>query len=856
MKKCINKVFYKLLPLAVCFQVSTMLALTSPERFLGHRVGADRKLARYDRVIEYFELLSDESDRVFLDTVGTSTLGKPIIMVVVSSSGNMSRLDHYRAVSRRLADPRKTDREEAEKLIEQGKIFVMLLCNQHSTEIASSNAVMELAYTLAAGLDPESERALDDVIVMIVPSANPDGQQIVVDYYNKYLGTDYEGSMIPWLYHHYAGHDINRDWFFLNLAETNALVDAMYGDWHPQALVDVHQMGSAGVRMFVPPFFGPPNPNNPPLIWNQIEILGSAMKYGLAAAVKTGVVSNAYYSAWYQGSVRPNATQHNITALLTESASVQIATPIFIDPSELRGTEKGLPEYGPQLNFIEPWPGGWWRLRDIVEYQLISQKALVSACSKYRREFLTGFYSMAEDALRLSEKGAPYAYLVPPDQRDPGSAARMLKMFERSRCEMHRAEIPFQIEVRTYPAGTIVLKLDQPYGRFIKDLLERKDYPEMQKYPGGPPMPPYDNAGWTVGLMMGVEVVEVAEPFEAQLELLQAAPQAPTVSSGGPALLDCRDVNAYRAANRLLAEGGRIWRYHRPIEALDRKWPAGTFYLEGDPSLLRRVADTCRVSFHAVSRPPDGDRLPLNPGKIGLYRGWIPNIDEGWTRLVLDRFEFDHERLTNRRVKKGKLIADYKVIILPSMGAEMIIEGAHKESASASLRKMPPEYQGGIGNEGVKALERFVRAGGTLICLREACSLPVREFHIPVRENLTGVNREDFFCPGSLLRLAVDNSHPVGYGMPEEAAAFYSSGFPLATMIPGTSDVDRRVVARYPKEDLLLSGWIIGEKLLKSKPAVVDVRLGAGHLVLCGFGVQNRAQTYGSFKLLFNAIYR
>jgi Zinc carboxypeptidase len=856
MKKKGRLWFFSLLLLVAVFYASTTQALTSPEQFLGHRVGADRKLAPYAKVNEYFKVLSRESDRVRLETVGTTTLGKPIIMAVVSSSANMARLDHHRDISRRLADPRKTDRETAERLIEQARIFVMLLCNQHSNEIASSNAAMELAYDLAEGSDSENERALEDVIVMIVPSANPDGQQMIVDYYNKYVGTQYEGGRLPWLYHHYAGHDNNRDWFFLNLAETDALVDVLYGDWHPQVLVDVHQMGSTGVRMFVPPFFGPPNPNNPPLIWNQIELLSTAMKYGLAEAGKTGVGSNAYYSAWYQGSVRPNATQHNITALLTENASVRIGTPIFIDPSELSGTEKGLPDYSPQLNFTEPWPGGWWHLRDIVEYQNISQKALIRASSKYRREFLSNFYGMAEDALSLSERGAPYAYLVPPDQIDPGSTARMLKIFERTRCEMHRAVVPFKVGARTYPEGTVVLKLDQPYGRFVKDLLERKEYPDVRKYQDGPPMPPYDNAGWTVGLMMGVEVIEVSQPLEARLELIVSDWQAPAAISVNSALLDCGDVNACRAVNRLLKEGAGIWRYSDKIEALGLQWEAGTFYIEAEPSLLSRTADSCKVNFRAVNSPPDGDRLKLEPGKTGLYRGWIPCADEGWTRLVLDRFEFDYERLTNQRIKKGKLNADYKVIVLPSLGAESIIKGAHLESDNAGLRNVPPEYREGIGEEGVNNLERFVRAGGTLVCLRSSCSLPVEEFKIPVRKDLKGVKREDFFCPGSLLRLTVDNKHPVGYGMPEEAAAFYSSGYPLATMIPGAIDTDRRVVARYPKQDLLLSGWIIGDKHLQGKPAVVDVKLGAGHIVLCGFGVQNRAQTYGTFKLLFNAIYR
>ncbi len=832
--------------------MTAAFALTSPEQFLGHRVGEDRRLVRYDKVIEYLELLGSESPRVRNERVGASTLGHPLMLTVISTEENMRALDRYRQIARRLVDPRQLKPGEAEKLIGEGKVFLLILCNQHSTEIASSNMAMELAHSLASLSQPGMDRWLKDVIVMIVPSANPDGQMLVVDHYNKYLGTPYEACNLPFLYHHYAGHDINRDWFTLNLRETDALVDLLYGNWHPQVLVDVHQMGATGVRMFVPPFFDPVNPNNHPLIWDQIEVLGSFMKFRLHDAGKTGVIDHAYYSGWYQGSIRPNATQHHITALLTENASVNLASPIFVDPSELNGTSKGLPEYGPRMNFTNPWKGGWWRLRDIVDYQLVACGALVESCSKQREHFLRNFHRMSAETIALPDSGlVPYAYLVPPDQFDPGAAARLLKVFERTRCELHRAEAPFVADRRQYPAGTIVLKLGQPYGRFIKDMLELKPYPEMREYPGGPPQPPYDNAAWTLQLLMGVEVVEVRQPFEAELSLLQSAPRPPAEADGSPALLDCRNIDSFRAVNLLLQAGAKVSRYEAAVENGPERLPAGAFLVEAPDKLMLQVADSCRVSFRPVKTVPTGARRQLRAGKIGVYRGWVPSSDEGWTRFVLDRFGFEHERLTNERVRMGNLNRDYAVIILPDLPPEAMTRGFNNGDA------MPPEYRGGFNTSGVRALEDFVRRGGTLITLREACRLVMNEFHLPVADALEGKTSSEFFCPGSLLELEVDDQHPLGWGMPARTACFFGDEVVLKTSLPRAGGPDRRVVARYGGKNghsILKSGWILGENHIQGMPAIVDVTLGQGHLVLCGLGVQHRGESWGTFKLLFNSI--
>ncbi len=834
--------------LAVFLSTTFAAAQQSPEQYFGHTVGADRKLVRHDKIIAYLRHLAEKSDRVHYEQIGTSTLGEPLGLVVISTRENMAQVVRYREITSRLTDPRTLNTVEAGKLAGQGKPFVLFLCNQHSTEIASSNMAAELAWDLATGRDPEMERALKDVFVMIVPSANPDGQRMIVDYYNKYLGTPYEGGPLPWLYHHYAGHDNNRDWFVLNLAENDALVKAMYWDWFPQALVDVHQMGMTGARMFVPPFFDPPNPNNHHLIWNQIELTGSYLKYRLSMAGKSGVINNAYFSGWYQGSVRPNATQHHITALLTESASVRIASPVYVDPAELHGNDKGLPRYGVNMNFTDPWPGGWWRLRDIVEYQLVALKALVRVVADNRELFLKNFYRMAAETVALPEHGAPYAYLVPPGQHDPGSTARMLKIFERTRCEIQRAAEAFSTaDGRRWPEGTLVLKVGQPYGRFVKDLLELKPYPDLRRWPGGPPLPPYDNAAWTVSLMMGVEVHEIAEPFEARLELLPGAPEPPASAQKSLSLLDTRDNNSFHAVNLLLERKVRVERLLRPFRLAGENYPAGCFVVRARIDVLSDVANRARVSFVPLDEVPDVPGRTLEGGRIGVYRGWVPSADEGWTRLVLDEFEFDYERLTNERVRDGNLIKDYAVIVLPSLGTGSMVDGRKGQD-------VPPQYRGGIGKEGVGQLKTFVEQGGTLVALRSACRLVIDNFDIPVFEELAGVSDKGFFCPGSLLKLEVDNKQPIGFGMPARAAAFVSGVVALGTRLPSAAGPGRRVVARYGPEKILLSGWILGDKLIEGKPAVVEVNMGRGNIVLCGFGVQNRAQAWGTFKLLFNGL--
>src|SRR6185436_13951232 len=358
--------------------------IQSPNDFLKLDIAADKVLADYKQISSYFRALDDASPRVAVETLGKTTLGEPMIMAVISSEENMKRLDRIKEVARRLSDPRGLSDDEANALIRDGKAIVVVTCNIHSTEIASSQMAMEWAYALATANDAETKRRLDNVVLLLVPSLNPDGQQMIVDYYRKYVGTPYEGGRLPWLYHHYVGHDNNRDWYMLTQAETRAMSRAVYHEWNPQVFVDEHQMGSEGPRMFIPPFADPVDPDVHPLIWREANLIGSNMAFRLEQANKSGLIYGYSFDAYWIGGTRNTGWWKNITGLLLETASPRIATPIYVEPSELHGGTKGLIEYKPTINHPNPWKGGWWRLRDVMDYERIASDALLEVASDRR----------------------------------------------------------------------------------------------------------------------------------------------------------------------------------------------------------------------------------------------------------------------------------------------------------------------------------------------------------------------------------------------------------------------------------------------------------------------------------------
>jgi hypothetical protein len=841
--------------------------LESPEKFAGFRMGTDKKLLRWDRIVEYMRLAAAASPRVRVEELGKTTNGHPFVVVTIASPSAMQDLSRYQQVQRRLAYPAGLGEVEAERILQDQKAVLLITCNIHSTEIASSQMVLELVHRLATEDSPWVRQVLDNVIFLLVPSLNPDGQVIVTDHYLRSVDTPWEYSFLPELYHKYTGHDNNRDAFMNTQVESRLINKLCYKDWFPHVFLDEHQMGNSGARIFVPPFKDPINPNVDPRIWQLNGLLGYAMGAALHDRGYTGVINDAMYTSWWQGGFLMQAWWHNMVGLLTEVASVQIATPVEQERARLgepprapelsleqqreqaqrRDPRRPLPpprDVTPRNTYPRPWLGGRWTLRDIIDYELAATYGLLEAVAGNRQLLVRSFYRMNRNQIELGAREPPYAWVIPKTQHDPPVAARLVQLLEEQGAEVHQAADNFTTGGKTFPAGSYVLLMAQPFRPFIKDLLEKQTYPVQRSSPGGPVERPYDVTGWTLPYQMGVEAVEVAKKFEAKLELLKTIPAPPgrfdSGNSRNPAGFDIptRFNNTSIALNRLLKAGS------------DVSWRADAVFVRARAGLREQLEDWTRglgIDARAVLAAPAEPGRKLRPVRLAFYAPWQPNMDEGWTRWLLEQYEFPYARLRAAELKAGKLNERFDAVLLADQSKTSLLRGIDTQWTR-------PEHRGGLGPEGVAALKDFVRGGGTLITLGSSSLLPIEEFPLPLKNALKDLRPDQFSCPGSILKIFVDTAAPAGYGMRETASAVFFNDVAFEPA-PALGESAVRTLARYPAAEVLRSGWIGGEQHLRDRIAAAEVTLGKGRVVLLGFSPQHRAQPHGTFKLLFNSIH-
>ncbi len=838
--------------------------VTPPEDFFGFQLGSDRKIARWDRIVEYFRELERQGDKIKVVDMGPSTEGNPFLLVVISSAENLRNLKRLREVNLRLSDPRGLT-EEAEALIREGRAVICQSMSLHATEIGGTQMAPELAYNLLTRGDEETRRILENVVFLMVPCFNPDGQIMVADWYNRWLGTEYEGCSLPWLYHKYVGHDNNRDAFQTNMVESKYMASILFRDWIPQAYIDHHHMGSYGARFYVPPYCEPIHPHADPLIWREHSWYGAHMAYRLEEAGKTGVLNAAQYLAWGHLGFHWITGYHNIAGMLTESASARLATPLYIHYSQLRGDRREtLASYDPQTNFPHPWPGGWWRLRDIVEQQKIAAWAALDLAARHRETVLRNAYLKAKRQTERGEQGSPSAYVIPRDQHEPLTTAKLMKKLLVQGIEIHVAREAFEADGVQYPAGSYVIFLAQPKSGLVKTLLGRTLYPDNVWTWGRARSPhrPQDTATDTMAEFMGVRVDPIdgciGGSFEKVVEAEVPEGRVTSESEHGY-VLDCRLNDSFAAVNRLLAIGAKVWRVTGAIETGGLSFPPGSFLVqEVEHGFLKGLAEEVHLLFHPLSEDVE-EKQPVRQPRLGMYqRYWGGNIDEGWTRWLLEQFEFPYTTLMDGDIKKGGLRDRLDVVILPSdptpfITGEGVEEWWKEHRPYWPVPVYPPEYRSGIGNEGAEALKKFVEEGGTLIAFNEACNFAIDSLGLKVRNVLADAPSTEFFCPGSTLRTRVDVCNPLGYGMPEESLIFFWDS-PAFEILPSGFNERYEVIVSYPDRDILQSGWLIGEDRLRRRAAMVSAHFGEGRVVFIGFRVQHRAQTHGTFKLLFNSL--
>ncbi|MBM3312402.1 MAG: peptidase M14 family protein, partial [Candidatus Aminicenantes bacterium] len=681
--------------------------VTSPEEHFGFRLGSDRKIASWDKMVAYYNLLAKESGQVKVVDMGPTTMGNPFLLVLVSAPENLAAADRLRTVGLRLSDPRGLGEAEAKKLVAQGKAVVCQSMSLHATEIGGAQMAPELVYDLVTRTDDEARRILENVIFLLVPSFNPDGLIMVADWYAKTLGTEYEGAGLPWLYHKYAGHDNNRDAFMTNLVESQYMAQILFRDWVPQAYVDHHHMGSYGARIYVPPYAEPIRPLADPLIWREHSWYGAHIAYKEEEAGLSGILNMAQYSGWGHFGFHWITPFHNIAGMLTESASAKLATPLFIHPDQLRGGSRGLPAYEEQTTFPNPWPGGWWRLRDIVDRQKTSAWAVLDLAARNKETVLWNAYLKAKRQTERGAGGKPAAYAIPSGQHDPLTVLKCVNKLLLQGVEVHEAPKGFTAaNGMTYGPGSLVVSLAQPKMGLIRYLLGRTFYPDNSytRDAEGNPIRPYDMATDTMAEFMGVR----ADPLEAAVSAGLRKLAGPVTAAGTAVkgakgyVFDGRLNDSFTAASLLLDKGVAVRRVDRAGEGLR----PGDFIIPAGPeTAIFEVAKRTGVDFKPLDRDAAAASRELKRMRVGLYQRYRGgNMDEGWTRLLLEQFALPYATIRDAEIKKGGLESAYDAVILPDDSTAAITGEPSAERGGGSGRPpeaVPPEFRSGLGPEGV-----------------------------------------------------------------------------------------------------------------------------------------------------------
>jgi hypothetical protein len=841
-------------------------SITKPEDFFGFKPGADGRLFTYEKQIEYFSILDKQSDRLLMMEIGKSSLGKPMFIVFVSSSENIKNLDRLKEINRKLAIDSKLSDVDLKNLVKEGKVFVLATLSIHATEVAPAQASPLVVYDLISTNDSHKLKILDEVVYMMVPTINPDGMDLIVDNFNKYKGTKYEGSSLPGVYHKYVGHDNNRDYLFLSQSESRAISTISSTTWYPQVFIDQHQMGSDGPRYFVPPYHDPIAENIDPDIYNWIGIFGQNELNDMTSAGLKGVTQRNTFDAYWLGSTK-TCIFKNVIGFLNEAASAQIAKPIFIEPTELKTSGKGLSEYKMGTNMVAPWPGGWWRLGDIVEYEIKSMESILNTSFQYKERILTFRNEICKREVAKGQNQPPYYFIVPENQLDQSELVGMVNLLREHGIEVYKLTTDYVLENITYKKGDIVVPLAQPFREFVKEVLEAQKYPERHFTPNGELIEPYDVTSWSLALQKGLIIKQIDtrnQDFEGKIDRITS-----TYSLSNPyvnsefIVLSSTNNQSYKLAFSAMYKGLKVDRCEKEFELNGSKIPAGSFIIKKQEKISEVVAN---ANFPLLY----GDKLPeieikqVAMPRIGLVESYNNAVDAGWTRFNLDDYGISYTILRPGDFELADLKGKYDILIFPDENASILKEGRRKRDNQFIVPNYPPEYAKGMGLKGFDNLMTFIGNGGIIISWGESTALfegtlsikdakTTEEFRLPFRNSVEQLVKNGLKCPGSLVQMNLAKNHPITYGVPSPIGIYYDCSNAFTTSIP-TFDMDRKVLGYFGEDNLLLSGYIAGEKNLFNKSALIWLKKGKGQLVLFGFSPIFRASVPLNYKLLYNAL--
>jgi hypothetical protein len=927
----------------LCFQTFLLACLartafagdriTSPKEQFGFNIGDDYQLVNYTQLAEYWKKLALQSERMTLEEIGRTSEGRTMLMAVITSPENQRQLQRHREISRKLALAEGVSEAQARELAREGRAVVWIDGGLHATEVLGAQQLIETVYQSLSLNDPETLRFLRDVILLVACS-NPDGMELVSDWYMRVPDPEKRSTAnVPRLYQKYAGHDNNRDFYMSTQPETEAINHVFYHEWFPQIVYNHHQTGPAGTVLFAPPFRDPFNYHFDPLVPVGIDLIGAAMHNRFVTEGKPGATmrSGAGYSTWFNGGLRTTVYFHNMIGLLTET--IGNPTPVdipFVPRNQL-----------PHGDLPMPIPPQKWHFHQSVDYSVTANRAVLDVASKYREELLFNIYRMgmnsidrgsrdswtvephviaavlakeaadrkkqpgneaAEGAQKVADQrfGAaplkyyemlrdpaardPRGYIIASDQPDFLTATKFVNALIKNGITVQRATSPFGIQGRTYPAGSYVVKTAQAFRPHILDMFEPQDHPDDLLYPGGPPRPTYDSAGWTLAYQMGVQFDRVLEGFDGPFEKVNGLAKPPPGridgTQGAGYMLSHRLNDSFLAVNRLLAAGEDVYWLAAPVDADGMDFTEGSLFVpngKGAARQVRQLVDATGLDFVAISRRPAVDARRLRKVRIGLWDRYGGSITSGWTRWVLDQFDFPLELVYATTLDAGNLAAKYDVLIFPS-GAippkDRTGTGAGQERdrppdprrQAVDPSTIPAEYRSRLGEisteKTIPRLRQFAEEGGTLIAIGTSTSLAYH-LNLPIANALVehkpdgteqAIGREKLYVPGSLLRAQLDNTSPLASGMGESVDVYFDNS-PVFRLLPEAALRRIRPVAWFSGNRLLHSGWAIGQGYLDEGVLAVDASLGKGNVYLFGPEIIFRGQPHGTFKFLFNAIF-
>jgi hypothetical protein len=898
--------------------------ITTPKESLGFNVGDDYHVANYTQLEAYLKKLGSESDRLKIEDIGLTAEGRHQYMAVITAAANQKNLEHYKEISRRLALAEGLTDEQAHEFAREGKAVIFMDHGLHATETVGAQSLIEMVYQLASRNDPETLRFLNDDIILLA-LANPDGMELVSNWYMR-EPDEAKRSLngLPRLWQKYIGHDNARDMFMSNMPETQNINRVLFIDWFPQITHTHHQTGPAGAVVFMPPFRDPFNYNFDPLVIEELNLVGAAMHSRLISAGMPGSAERgaANYSTWFNGAMRTISYFHNMVGLLTEIIGnpAPMEIPLVLD--------RQLP------NGNEPFPIApqTWHYRRSIDYEIEYSRAVFDVASRYREPFLYNIYRMGKNSIdrgsrdnwtispvritaareaaeksgRGGGRGAPanpdapgglgaatapaeiYAtvlhdpkmrdargYILTADQADFATATKFVNVLLKNGVAVWKANAPFQVAGKSYPAETYVVKAAQAARPFVMDMFEAQDHPNDFRYPGGPPIPPYDVTGWTLAFQMGVQFDRVYEgfdgPFARVTKLASPLPGAiHGVTNPAGYLISHQINNSFTLMNRLLKNNSDVY-WLKTATNLG----TGTVWVPASSparAVLERGSKELGVPVEAVAKAPGGDALKLKPIRIGLYDQYGGLMPSGWARWLFEQFEFPFEVVYPATLDAGDLKSKFDVLVFTD-GAVRFGSGRGGRGGGGgggggqpNAQEIPAEFRGWLGRitteKTMPQLKKFVESGGSIVTIGSSTTM-AELLGVPVKSYLTekgpdGRDRplpqEKFYIPGSLLKATFDNTNPLAYGMPEKADVVFDNS-PVFRLDPNAQSKHTAAVAWFSGDKVLDSGWAWGQQYLDGATAVAEATVGEGKVLLLGPEVAFRGQSHGTFKLLFNGLY-